>query len=86
MPNIINNGQHGTVYLVCRDNQNALPQSFQAAKPEVKNHPATPGNYELLPGKQAQVNANQFIIAATDTTVVTGPRQVGQAAEQNLWS
>jgi hypothetical protein len=85
MPNIINNGQHGTVYLVCRENVQDLPDGYIAVKEQVRNNPGTQGNYTLLPTKQSQVNASRFIVAATDTTLVTGPREVGHQQEQNLW-
>jgi hypothetical protein len=86
MPDIINNGQHGTVYLICRNSQQDLPDSFQAVVNQVNQNPGTQGNYELLPAKKARVDASKFIVAATSTTLVIGPRLVGQQAEQNLWT
>ncbi len=93
MPDIVNNGNHGTVYLASRDNEEALKEfqnkdkGYKALKDEVEENYSTPGNYILLPGKKAEVNAKHYILASNEdgSGFLFDTRQVGNKAIQNIW-
>ena len=86
MPAIINNGQHGAVYVMARTTQDQLNGlSYADVVNQVRDNPNEIGNYDLLPGKQAEIESNQWVVVAYERAIILDTQQMGNH-DIKLWT